>query len=41
MMHVQKTNFVSEAIKEKLENCGYVLDSDIVKALRDIAGFKA
>ncbi len=32
--HIQKTNYVDLDIKEKLENNSYLLDADIVKALK-------
>lgn len=33
--HVQKTNYICEEIREKLTTGGYLLDSDIRKALND------
>ncbi|HIT73731.1 MAG TPA: KOW domain-containing RNA-binding protein [Candidatus Fimicola cottocaccae] len=32
--HVQKTNYVDNDIKDKIENESYILDADIVKALK-------
>lgn len=33
--HVQKTNHICYNIKEKLENNSYLLDADILKALKE------
>lgn len=33
--HVQKTNYICETIKEKLENKSYLLNADISKALKE------
>lgn len=33
--HVQKTNFISLEVKEKLESNSYILNADIVKVLKE------
>ncbi len=33
--HVQKTNYICENIKEKLENESYLLNADVSKALKE------
>ncbi|MGL4790206.1 MAG: hypothetical protein ACRCW1_02260 [Anaerotignaceae bacterium] len=33
--HVQKTNYICEEVRNKLLNNSYILDADIVKALKE------